>query len=190
MTIISIPLKRCLVLVPTQKTFQRKKYHNKDESSFPVVVFVISILSFTCCLHIFFVNSLLFLPLAIQQLLFEQETSLLKDRFFQQAKRSRNTTMAAGMGFNYRAVAILQVLFVMIPRFYNGCYALLAPSDISVRMQQRVFTKALSMTSSVDGTSIDAELLEPKAVSSKVFSSDQRPVILFDGGTLFHFSIT
>mmetsp|Transcript_22481 Transcript_22481/g.55731 ORF Transcript_22481/g.55731 Transcript_22481/m.55731 type:complete len:227 (-) Transcript_22481:714-1394(-) len=89
--------------------------------------------------------------------------------------------MALGMGFSYRALAIIQFMFVMTPRFYSGCFALVAPSNISVRMQQRVATKALSMASSVDGTATEAALLEPTAVSSKVFSSDQRPVILFDG---------
>ncbi len=96
--------------------------------------------------------------------------------------------MALGMGFSYRALAIIQFMFVMTPRFYSGCFALVAPSNISVRMQQRVATKALSMASSVDGTATEAALLEPTAVSSKVFSSDQRPVILFDGGTLLHFA--
>ena len=96
--------------------------------------------------------------------------------------------MASGMGFYYQAFAIIQLMLAMTPRFHSGCFALVAPSNISVRMQQRMATKALSMTSSVDGTTTEATLLEPNAVSSKVFSSDQRPVILFDGGTLLHFA--
>lgn len=95
--------------------------------------------------------------------------------------------MAPGIGFYCRTLAIIQLMFVMTPRFYSGCFALVAPSNISVRVQQRMATTALSMASSVDGTTAEAALLEPKAVSSKVFSSDQRPVILFDGGTLLYF---
>ncbi len=80
-------------------------------------------------------------------------------------------------------------MFVTILRFRGMGFALVTPSHISVRMQQQISTKALSISSSVDETKIEADLLEPNAVSSKVFSSDKRPVILFDGGTFLHVSL-
>ena len=87
--------------------------------------------------------------------------------------------MASGIGFN---LLLLGLVLVMTPRFYSGCFALVVPSNFPSRMQNPMGAAALSMTSSVEGTFDEATLLEPKAVSSKVFSSDQRPVILFDGG--------
>lgn len=66
--------------------------------------------------------------------------------------------------------------------FFSGSFAFFVPSNISVRMQQRIATKTLSMASSVDNIENSASLLNPNVVSSKVFSSsDRRPVILFDG---------
>ena len=95
--------------------------------------------------------------------------------------------MVLGIGLKYRHLVLLELIFVMLQRFNSGCFALIVPSEFPARMQQRIATKALSMASSVENTWGDATLLEPKVVSSKVFSGDKRPVILFDGGTSFHF---
>lgn len=73
--------------------------------------------------------------------------------------------------------------------FFSGSFAFFVPSNISVRMQQRIATKTLSMASSVDNIENSASLLNPNVVSSKVFSSsDRRPVILFDGGKFLRFA--
>lgn len=85
--------------------------------------------------------------------------------------------MASGTGFKFRHLVLIQLILVTMSRFYNGCFALVTPSRLSSRMQQCMGTRPLSMTSSVD----ESSLLEPKTVSSKVFSDDKRPVILFDG---------
>ena len=71
---------------------------------------------------------------------------------------------------------------MMMTRFLSG-NAFLTPS-VSLRMQQRREMKNLSM-SAVDQKVDGASLLDPKVVSSNVFGNDQRPIILFDGGTLF-----
>lgn len=89
--------------------------------------------------------------------------------------------MVSGIGFK-RHLVLIELIFVMVPRFYSGCFALIVPSEFSARMHQRIGTKALSMVSSVEKTRDEATLLEPRVVSSKVFDVDQRPVILFDGG--------
>ena len=64
--------------------------------------------------------------------------------------------------------------------FLGGGNAFLSKS-VSTHMQQ-IEMRKLSM-SSVDQTVNGATLLDPKVVSSNVFGSDQRPIILFDGGT-------
>lgn len=51
----------------------------------------------------------------------------------------------------------------------------------SIRTPQRHVSTTLSVKSLEKTTVNNMSLLEPKVVSSKVFNSDQRPIILFDG---------
>ena len=70
----------------------------------------------------------------------------------------------------------------MIAMIARGCSALIAPSQHYARTQRHVGTNVVLMSTSanIEGKS---SLLDPNVVSSKVFDSDRRPVILFDGGT-------
>lgn len=79
---------------------------------------------------------------------------------------------------------LIELSLTVMSCFLTGGFALFVPSNISLRVQPRIGTTELSMTSSAGKIGNSVFLLEPNAVSSKVFSSDQRPVILFDGGTL------
>lgn len=90
--------------------------------------------------------------------------------------------MASGTGFKLRHLVLLELILVTMSRFYSGCFALVAPSKLPSRLQQRIGAKTFSLSSSAENTFDSSTLLEPKAVSSKVFSDDKRPVILFDGG--------
>jgi len=95
--------------------------------------------------------------------------------------------------FHRKQIALIEiVLLIMVPlrSFFCGGFSVSVPS-MNVRRvgptttMKTTMTKALSMVSSVDTTNPTAgdepTLLEPSIVSSKVFSGDQRPVILFDG---------
>jgi len=76
---------------------------------------------------------------------------------------------------------LIEFILMILPRFFHDGFALSVPSNVFVRMQQQIGAKTLSMTSLVEETGNSAGLLDPNVVSSKVFSTDQRPVILFDG---------
>lgn len=76
---------------------------------------------------------------------------------------------------------LIELSLTVMSCFLTGGFALFVPSNISLRVQPRIGTTELSMTSSAGKIGNSVFLLEPNAVSSKVFSSDQRPVILFDG---------
>jgi len=89
--------------------------------------------------------------------------------------------MAYRIGLNHRQLVLIEFsLTVMLCLFTVG-FALIVPSNVSFRVQPRIGTTELSMTSSAGKVGNSVILLDPNAVSSKVFSSDQRPVILFDG---------
>lgn len=86
-----------------------------------------------------------------------------------------NTIMTSGISFNYRKLVLIASIS-MITR----CSAFFLPA---VRMEQRIGTKIFSTTSAEETMRNGPSLLDPKIVSQKVFSADQRPIILFDGGT-------
>jgi len=87
--------------------------------------------------------------------------------------------MTSGRNFNY--LVFIGFSLATMSRLFCGCFALVAPSDISSRMAQRIGTKTLYMSSQAQKIDSGETLLDPSAVSSKVFSGDKRPVILFDG---------
>lgn len=75
---------------------------------------------------------------------------------------------------------LIELSLTVMSCFLTGGFALFVPPNISLRVQPRIGTTELSMSSSA-GKIGNRVFLDPNSVSSRVFSSDQRPVILFDG---------
>ena len=71
---------------------------------------------------------------------------------------------------------------VMLLRCFGRGSAFVTPSALSAPVRHGATSMMSSSAEPIYETTTPI-LLEPTAVSSKVFSSDRRPIILFDGGT-------
>lgn len=88
--------------------------------------------------------------------------------------------MVSQIGLNYRYMVLVHIMLTMMSRFLSGS-AFLARSVNSFRVQHRIGMENFSMVSPVAQETSGASLLDPEVVSSRVFDTDQRPIILFDG---------
>mmetsp|Transcript_9347 Transcript_9347/g.19597 ORF Transcript_9347/g.19597 Transcript_9347/m.19597 type:complete len:221 (-) Transcript_9347:1262-1924(-) len=82
---------------------------------------------------------------------------------------------------NHHLFFIVEFVIVMIPFLCSRVDGFHNQLVNSIRTPQRHVSTTLSVKSLEKTTVNNMSLLEPKVVSSKVFNSDQRPIILFDG---------